>query len=74
MSERVNIPVECLGPMCKNCSELEIDIYQTEISNGIYTSFINDCKCKHLNRCCGIYSLVKRDWEENNVTRLEHRP
>ena len=74
MSEKVKMTIECLGQMCGNCPELDIEINRLELTDGVTSCYINKLRCSHLSKCESIYLLMKKDWEENNVTRLEHRP
>ena len=70
MSERVKMTVECLGQMCNNCPELEIEVDRMHLTDGVDGYYVNEMRCKHLDKCCGIYSLMKKDWEEYHVRKL----
>ena len=74
MSEKVKMAVECIGPMCENCPELEIKTEQTYISDGFDGYYVNHSCCAHLYKCSGIYSMMKSDWENHHVTQLKHCP
>ncbi len=73
MSEKVSMPIECLGKMCMNCPELEIEVDKLHLSNGCDGYFVNELRCVHTDKCRTVYSWMKSDWEQNHVTRLEHR-
>ena len=77
MSERVKMTVECLGEICVNCPELKISVDTLTLSSYESEISCNELKCVHLDRCRGIYSMIKDDLEEKHVrklltTRLEH--
>ena len=73
MSEKVKMTVECLGQMCGNCPELEIEVDRLNLTDGYDEYRVNHLRCSHLSKCESIYLLMKSDWENNHVTRLEHR-
>ena len=73
MANKVMMPVECLDKLCMHCPELEITTDQTEVNSGDAHFTINYLKCVHLDKCLNIYHIVKKDWVEGHVTRLEHR-
>ena len=74
MAEKVKMTVECLGQMCGNCPELEIEVGRLQLTDGNDEYYVNHLRCSHLSKCGRIYLLMKKDWEENNLTRLEHCP
>lgn len=72
MAEKVKMTVECLGQFCQNCPELEIETDRLHLTDGYDGYYVNHLHCKHLDKCEGIYLLMKQDWENHHVTRLEH--
>ena len=70
MAEKVSMPVKCLGEICVNCPELEIAVNTLSLSSFDKEISCNELRCVHLDRCRGIYSMVKGDWEENHVRKL----
>lgn len=73
MSEKVKMTVECLGQMCSNCPELDIKIDRLHLTDGYDGYYVDRLRCSHVDKCESIYLLMKQDWENNHVTRLEHR-
>ena len=69
---KIMMPVTTLGDGCVNCPELDIDVDKIVGYVGGPDPVItaNDLHCKHYSKCLGIYNQVKKDWEENNVTKL----
>lgn len=67
MAEKVKMTVECLGQMCNNCPELEIEVDRLHLTDGYYA---NNLRCVYMDKCQSIYLLMKKDWEENHVRKL----
>lgn len=70
---KILMPVTALGDLCVNCPELDINTDKVITYDGGPELIItgNDMHCKHYSKCLGIYNLMKKDWEENHVTKLD---
>ena len=68
----IMMPVTALNEDCIKCPELDIQTDQLAYFSQA------DCDvrmeqvlcCSHWKRCTAIYNRVKKDWEENHVTKL----
>jgi hypothetical protein len=54
-----------------HCSELDIVVDQLVNENGWAEAVNTDLYCKHYRQCMRIYNQMKKDWEENHVTKLD---
>lgn len=70
MAEKVNMPIECLGEVCPNCPDLDLQVDTEMLTDGLFKAYVNRIYCRNMDRCKGIYSMLKKDWEENHVRKL----
>lgn len=68
MSRTVHMEVICMGPECKSCPELELDIercniYKQAIENPIFTNVIF---CKHYRKCEQIAKNIRKICNSDN--------
>lgn len=69
---KIMMPVTALDEDCIKCPELDIQTDQMAYFSQSEREVMMEqvlC-CSHWKRCAAIYSRVKKDWEENHVTRL----
>lgn len=70
---KIMMPVTALGDQCMYCPDLDIDANKTVgYAGGFELVTVSvDLRCKHYSKCMRIYNQVKKDWEENHVTKLD---
>lgn len=68
----IMMPVTALNEDCIKCPELDIQTDQMAYFSQSECEVMTEqvLRCSHWKRCAAIYSRVKKDWEENHVTKL----
>ena len=62
----VMMPVKCIGKLCKNCPNLNIDTDVSELfADGESVGYELDLRCRGVNRCLRIRQMM----EDNNDER-----
>ena len=70
MAENVKMNVECIGEVCLNCPHLDLQVDTEMLTDGLFKAYANHIYCRNMDRCKDIYSMLKKDWEENHVRKL----
>lgn len=63
----VNMAVKCIGKLCKDCPNLEVDtsIFETMVNGAsIYEA---DLQCKNLPKCLLLYNMMEDDYKKYGV-------
>lgn len=67
----VNMAVKCIGKMCKDCPNLQVD---TDVSELISASadcfekhYETNLQCKNLQRCLLLYNMMEDDYRKYGV-------
>lgn len=62
MSQTVLMEVNCIGPECKSCPELSLDVDQYDLCSGEqYSIFVNDVYCRYYRKCEGIQEYLRKN-------------
>jgi len=67
----VMMPVRCIGKICKECPNLNIDNNTTSMyADGAYVGNENDLYCRGVKRCSRIKEMVEKDIEKQFDERI----
>lgn len=60
----VAMSVKCIGKLCQNCPNLEVDtsIFETYV-DGVPV-YETDLQCKNLHRCLQLYNMMEDDYKK----------
>ena len=66
----VMMPVMCIGKMCKNCPNLNVDTSVSELfANGESVGCETELKCRGLQRCLKLQAMMEKYWENEHDKR-----
>lgn len=67
MSQTVLMEVECIGPECKSCPELALDVDRYDLYPGErHPEFVNAVFCKYYRKCEKIMEHLRKNSNSDN--------
>jgi len=67
MSQTVLMEVRCIGPECKSCPELALDVDRYDLYSGEQDPmFLNAVFCKHYRKCERVMEHLRKNSNSDN--------
>ena len=67
MSQTVLMEVACIGPECKSCPELDLEVGQYHVySEDQHSEWVNAVFCKHCSACERIQEHLRKNSNSDN--------
>lgn len=67
MSQTVLMEVSCIGPECKSCPELDLDVdHYSVYSEEQCSELVNAVFCKHCAKCERVMKHLRKNSNYNN--------